>query len=86
MQVLLNVLVFKMKLQNAVDAPRLHVEGNTVYLEPELGREFEKEIEKLYKVVRFKDKNLFFGGVQAVAPLEGEGGGDPRRGGFVIEL
>jgi gamma-glutamyltranspeptidase/glutathione hydrolase len=86
LQVLLNVLVFKMGLQEAVDAPRLHVEENTVYLEPALGREFEKEIEKLYKVVRFREKNLFFGGVQAVAPLKGEGGGDTRRGGVAITL
>jgi len=91
LQVLLNVLVFKMKLQKAVDAPRLHVEENkdggaTVYLEPGLGEELIKEIEKLYKMVRFKEKNLFFGGVQAVVPAEGEGGADPRRGGVVLVL
>ena len=91
LQVLLNVLVFKMELQKAVEAPRLHVEENkdggaTVYLEPGLGEELIKEIEKLYKVVRFKEKNLFFGGVQAVVPAEGEGGADPRRGGVVLVL
>jgi gamma-glutamyltranspeptidase/glutathione hydrolase len=38
-------------------------------------------------VVRWKRKNVFFGGAQAVArdPATGElsGGGDPRRGGAV---
>ena len=83
-QVLLNYLVFKMEPQESVEAPRLHVEGNTVYLEPSLGEGLERELERFYKVVRFREKNLFFGGVQAVAPLEGRGGGDPRRGGVVL--
>ena len=40
-----------------------------------------------YEVVRWPDRNVFFGGVHAVArdPDTGElrGGGDPRRGGAV---
>jgi len=34
-------------------------------------------------VRRWRESNLFFGGVQAVARTDGElsGGGDPRRGG-----
>ena len=40
-----------------------------------------------YEVVRWPERNLFFGGVHAVArdPATGElrGAGDPRRGGAV---
>jgi gamma-glutamyltranspeptidase/glutathione hydrolase len=39
-------------------------------------------------VVRWQQKNLYFGGVQAVArnPATGalSGGGDPRRGGVAV--
>ena len=51
--------------QQAVDAPRLHLEGETVFLEPGAapagwapggGRQLSG----------FRDRNLFFGGVQAV--------------------
>ena len=41
-----------------------------------------------WQVVRWKEKNLYFGGVQAVArnPATGDlsGGGDPRRGGVAV--
>ncbi|MEO2153525.1 MAG: gamma-glutamyltransferase [Aquificota bacterium] len=83
-QVLLNLLHFHFHPQEAVDKPRLHVEGNTVYLEPPLGEKFKSLIEGLYKVQPFKEKSMFFGGVQVVAPPQGEGGADPRRGGVVL--
>ncbi len=84
LQVLLNALVFNLPLQDAVDRPRLHLEGDTLYLEPSLGEEFERLIDEIYTVVRFRKKSLFFGGVQAVSPPLGEGGGDKRRGGVVL--
>ena len=41
-----------------------------------------------WQVVRWQEKNLYFGGVQAVArnPETGalSGGGDPRRGGVAV--
>ena len=41
-----------------------------------------------WAVQRFRERNLYFGGVQAVArdPETGElsGGGDPRRGGSAV--
>ena len=43
--------------------------------------------ERGFRLVRWNERNLFFGGVHAVArdPATGElsGGGDPRRGGAV---
>ena len=72
--------------QEADDAPRLHLEGETVFLEPGAapagwapggGRQLSG----------FRDRNLFFGGVQAVChdPATGAvtAAGDPRRQGAV---
>jgi gamma-glutamyltranspeptidase/glutathione hydrolase len=73
----------------AVEAGRLHFEAGTVQAEPGVDEEGLADLEKRgVPVVRWKRKNLFFGGVQAVArdPGNGEltGGGDPRRGGAVV--
>jgi len=83
-QVIANTVDRGMSPQAAVDAPRVHFEDGIVYLEPGCdeaplaGRDLG----------RFRDLNLFFGGVQAVRrdPATGElsGGGDPRRGGAVV--
>jgi gamma-glutamyltranspeptidase/glutathione hydrolase len=74
-----------MPAQAAVDAPRVHFEDGVVYTEPGIdlaplqagGRELGP----------FRERNLFFGGAQAVA-REGDGrfsgGGDPRRGGAAV--
>jgi gamma-glutamyltranspeptidase/glutathione hydrolase len=84
LQVLVNLVDFKMNPEEAVEAPRLHVEGGTLYLEPPLGERFLEKLEKMFKVVRFSEKNVFFGGVQLVAPPLQSGAGDPRRGGVVL--
>lgn len=82
-QVVVHVVGDGMDLRAAVDAPRLHFEAGCVYTEPGVderslaGRE----------VVRFRERNLFFGGVQAVRRDTASGGlagaADPRRGGAV---
>lgn len=84
-QTILNFLIFGMDLEEAVGAPRLHYENSEVFLEPGFPEETVEEIKKHYKTTVFSDKNLFFGGVQAV---DGNfnGAGDPRRGGYVIHL
>ncbi|HUA74505.1 MAG TPA: gamma-glutamyltransferase [Solirubrobacteraceae bacterium] len=75
----------------AVDAPRVHFEGDVLYVEP--GVE-PSELEALaasddaegIEIVRFASQNLFFGGVQAVS-RRGRvlaGAGDPRRGGVAV--
>ena len=69
----------------AVDAPRVHCEGGTVYAEP--GIDLAPFEARGYPVAPFRARNLFFGGVQAVAREPGgrfSGGGDPRRGGASI--
>ncbi len=67
-------------LQEAIDIPRLHVDGSTLHWEG--GREGDDPAG--WEVVRWSGRNLFFGGVSAVE-LRADGSlaaaGDPRRGG-----
>ncbi len=72
----------------AVDAPRVHFESGAVQAEPGVDEaELQRLSERGYEVVRWPERNVFFGGVHAVARdrADGElhGGGDPRRGGAV---
>ncbi len=83
--VILNSLVFGKSLQESVSESRVHFERDEVFLEPGFDEAMIKEIEKHFKVSLFKEKNLFFGGVNAVNSLF-EGGADPRRGGYVIKI
>jgi gamma-glutamyltranspeptidase / glutathione hydrolase len=78
LQVVWNVVARRMGVEEAVEAPRVHVdEARVVYAEP--GAAVERE-----GVVRFGRTNLFFGGASAVE-LSADGSlaaaGDPRRGG-----
>jgi gamma-glutamyltranspeptidase / glutathione hydrolase len=71
-----------MDAQAAIDAPRIHYEDGVVYTEP--GVDADALQGAGYTLTPFRDRNLFFGGAQAVArEADGsfEGGGDPRRGG-----
>ena len=79
LQTIVGVLDHGLPVQDAVEAPRCHFEAGTIYVEPGIeiaGRD----------VVRFRDRNVFFGGAQAVERLADgslRGAGDPRRGGAV---
>lgn len=88
LQVISNILDFQMSVQEAVDSPRVHGENSVFHVEPGF---FEKEVNKLafpdyQQLVRWQDKNLFFGGVHSVVKTaEGliAGAGDQRRDGAV---
>ena len=87
LQVIVNVIDRGLDVVAAVDAPRLHFEDGVVYAEPGIeAGELESGGRTL---VSFRDRNLFFGGCQAVErdPATGAlgGAGDPRRGGAVVE-
>ncbi len=85
LQTICNVLDRSMSLSDAVQAPRIHVEEDVVYVEP--GYDAEIPVPSGHELVHFQRRNLFFGGVHAVRrdPVSGalEGAGDPRRGGAV---
>jgi gamma-glutamyltranspeptidase/glutathione hydrolase len=83
---ILGVIDHSLPAQEAVSSPRLHVEGREVDAEPGVDEHALAKLEAGdWRVRRWSELNLFFGGVQAVArnPATGElsGGGDPRRGG-----
>ncbi len=88
LQTIVGLLAGGHELSAAVIAPRVHYEAGAVDAEPGVD---EVALERLehdgYEVVRWPDRNVFFGGVHAVSrdPATGElgGAGDPRRGGAV---
>src|SRR5215211_1634526 len=86
LQTVLGVVDHGLPAQEAVSAPRLHVEQDQVDAEPGMDDAALDRLEQVgWTVRRWSELNLFFGGVQAVArqPDTGRltGGGDPRRGG-----
>jgi gamma-glutamyltranspeptidase/glutathione hydrolase len=86
LQTVLGVIDDGLAAQEAVSAPRVHVEGRQVDAEPGVDEAALERLEQAgWTVRRWSELNLFFGGAQAVArtPESGEltGGGDPRRGG-----
>jgi gamma-glutamyltranspeptidase / glutathione hydrolase len=91
LQVLLNLMSFRMPVASAVGRPRIHYEGDLLSLEGgfrpaelrRLGREFPRR--KLWP-----QRNLFFGGVHTAGyDMKSKrflGAGDPRRGGVCIKV
>ena len=89
LQTILNIVDFGLEAQRAVELPRLHLERGMVEAEPGVDPRALESLERSgLKVSRWQARNLYFGGVQAVArdPETGElsGGGDPRRGGAAV--
>jgi gamma-glutamyltranspeptidase / glutathione hydrolase len=85
LQTILRVVDDGLEAGDAVRAPRVHFEDGVVYAEPGVDT---APLERAGRAVaRFRELNLFFGGVQAAARDEQgrfSGGGDPRRGGAAI--
>lgn len=84
LQVLINLIDFRMAVEPAVCSPRIHVEG--VKLSIEAGFDAERLAPLLARFPEheiWSELNLFFGGAHTV--LSGargfQGAGDPRRGG-----
>ncbi|MEX1060747.1 MAG: gamma-glutamyltransferase, partial [Methyloceanibacter sp.] len=89
LQVAVNLLDRGMSLEDAVEAPRLHVEKcGTVSFEPGLPEAAQAEFLALGEQAHaWPQANLFFGGVHAARrnPKGGvEGAGDPRRQGVAL--
>ena len=84
LQVVANVVARDMGVEAAVEAPRIHAEEGVVHCEdPAAADALEAEGRT---VVRWKERNLYFGGVSAVE-VRGDrasAAGDLRRGGAGI--
>lgn len=88
LQTTVNLIARSMSPQEAVDAPRVHIENELLQAEPGVDPGALAELASGGQdVFRWAERNLFFGGVQIVTrdPDSGAfaGGGDPRRGGAV---
>jgi gamma-glutamyltranspeptidase / glutathione hydrolase len=85
MQVIVNVVAHGLDVAEAIDRPRVHVEEPYVHCE---GGFDERELDRLeqagYELVRWRRRNLYFGGSNAVE-MRADGSeaaaGDARRGG-----
>jgi gamma-glutamyltranspeptidase / glutathione hydrolase len=85
LQTVVNVVDHGLGAEEAIAAPRIHLEGEDLNVEAGIA---QAELEALeasgYNLVRWGAGNVFFGGVSAVLVREPgrlEAAGDPRRGG-----
>jgi gamma-glutamyltranspeptidase/glutathione hydrolase len=87
LQVVSNLVDFGMDVEEAVTAPRIHLEGNHLSIEGGFDAERLQDLLAAYPSHHlWQGLNLFFGGVHTVL-REGAGllgAGDPRRGGACI--
>jgi gamma-glutamyltranspeptidase/glutathione hydrolase len=83
LQTIVGVVDHGLDARAAVEAPRMHLEGDTIYAEP--GIDLTGLDAGGRTLAPFRAHNLFFGGAQAVERdrISGRlsGAGDPRRGG-----
>jgi len=85
MQVIVNVLGHSLGVAEAIDRPRVHVEEPHLHCEGGFDPAALDEVERMgYELVRWRRRNLYFGGANAVEVLaDGSvaAAGDARRGG-----
>lgn len=89
LQLVINLVDFKLELQQAVNRPRIHFEENVLHLEGGQTTEMKIELDKLNIHMKTWDSlNLFFGGTHVCGIIDGQfvGAGDPRRGGSAVLL
>jgi gamma-glutamyltranspeptidase/glutathione hydrolase len=88
MQIVVNVVHHGMPVEDAIAAPRVHVDNGHVHCEGGCDPAELDRLESLgYELIRWRRQNLYFGGVSAVERRDDGGlaaAGDPRRGGHGI--
>jgi gamma-glutamyltranspeptidase/glutathione hydrolase len=88
MQIVINVVHHGMPVEEAIAAPRVHVDNSHVHCEGGCDPAELDRLEALgYEVIRWRRQNLYFGGVSAVEQRDDgslAAAGDPRRGGHGI--
>jgi gamma-glutamyltranspeptidase / glutathione hydrolase len=88
LQSIVNAIGHGMPVEEAIDAPRVHVDDGHVHLEGGTDPAALDELERRgYNVVRWRRRNLYFGGAAAVGLLPDgtlHAAGDGRRGGHGI--
>ena len=83
-QMIVEVIKGEMDIEEATIAPRLHVDGDTVQAEPGVDESTLDELSSFYKIHRWEEQNLYFGGANSV--MREGGAGDRRRGGHAMVI
>jgi len=83
-QTMLNVIEHGMGIQEAISAPRIHCEQNTINIEGRIPEKTQKALESMgYNIIKMPDYSMFFGGANGIFINRKEnkvhGGADPRR-------
>ena len=84
LQIVVNVVDHGLSAEEAIEAPRVHLEEDALQLEGGTDSAAADLLEAQgYDVTRWAGRNLYFGGAAAVVGRNGglEAAGDPRRGG-----
>lgn len=88
LQVISNLIDFRMPIDLAVDSPRIHWENQILNLEPGWSAALQDAaLPTSDRFVQWTQKNMFFGGVHTVRRTETgqlEGAGDRRRSGVAL--
>jgi gamma-glutamyltranspeptidase/glutathione hydrolase len=85
LQVISNIIDFDMQPGEAVEAPRLHWDGEVTQAEPGFPPDSLTALQKISDVNRWDVKDVYFGGVHAVSAT-GECAGDSRRSGSAMVI
>jgi gamma-glutamyltranspeptidase/glutathione hydrolase len=85
LQVISNVVDFGMDLKAAIEAPRMHWDGDCLQIEPGFPAPTLDNLGRQCPINPWSVQDIYFGGVHGVSP-QGESAGDPRRGGYGVVL
>lgn len=88
-QIIVNVVDFRMNIQDAIEAARIHCMTGDIFMESRIPKEVQEAlIAKGHKLNVRGPMDLYFGGAQGVMidPVSGKlyGAGDPRRDGVAV--
>ena len=81
-QLIVNYLCQEMGIEEATAAPRVHLDGDTLHVEPGVSEEALAALESRYRICRWNEQSVYFGGAHSVTPIQGAG--DSRRGGYCL--
>ena len=88
LQIVINTVAHGLGIEEALERPRVHLEATHVHAE---GGNDPAELDRLeswgYELLRWRRRNLFFGGAAGVELLDDgtlAAAGDPRRGGHGV--
>ena len=85
LQVLVHIVDHQLSVSQAVEASRVHWDGDRVQIEPGFEASSIEALRQRWPVNGWAVRDVYFGGVHAVSP-DGAAGADPRRGGYALRV